>query len=73
MWNKLSMWFKLEYKWLNIFQPIFQWVDKTLAQPHVAEISWDCLEVEKNLENLILNYVNGEKGKEFSNCELVTF
>jgi hypothetical protein len=25
----------------------------------------------ERLENLILNYVNGEKGKEFSNCELV--
>jgi hypothetical protein len=36
------------------------------------KISWHCLEVEKRLENIILNYVNGEKGKEFSNCELVT-
>jgi hypothetical protein len=31
------------------------------------------LEVEKKLENLTLNYVNGGKGNEFSNYELVTF
>jgi hypothetical protein len=57
---------------INIFQPIVQWVGKSPAQPHVAKISWHCLEVEKRLENLILNYVNGEKGHEFSNCEFVT-